>query len=154
MRPWIILAYHANASCHLGVARTLSMLEHIYCWIGMSICTRWWLRHCLQCQAQTSSRQTVRWPIISLPLLSGTGVAVSVDYFAPPPFTPRGNCHTLLFTDGFGRRAGMYAVSAEEVTAEGTADILVNKYIPLWGYPVSLLSDKGLYICFKLPYAV
>ena len=27
MRPWIMQACHANASCHLGVARTLSMLE-------------------------------------------------------------------------------------------------------------------------------
>ena len=27
MRPWIMQAYHANAFCHLGVARTLSTLE-------------------------------------------------------------------------------------------------------------------------------
>ena len=44
----------------------------------------------------------------------------------------------------------MYAVSAAEFTAEGTADILVNKYIPPWGCPVSLFSDKGLQFCSKL----
>ena len=48
MRPWIMQAYHAIASCHLGVARTLSMLECFYRWSGMSICTRWWLCRCLQ----------------------------------------------------------------------------------------------------------
>jgi len=48
----------------------------------MSISTRWWLRHCLQCQARKSSRQTARWPILSLPLPSGPGIAISVDYFA------------------------------------------------------------------------
>ena len=31
MRPWIMQACHANASCHLGVARALSMLERL-CW--------------------------------------------------------------------------------------------------------------------------
>ena len=48
----------------------------------------------------------------------------------------------------------MYAVSAAEFTAEGTADILVNKYIPLWGRPVSLLSDNGLQFCSKLSHAI
>ena len=154
MRPWIMQACHAKASCHLGVARTLSMLERFYWWIGMNVCTRWWLRRCLQCQARKSSRQTVRWPILSLPLPSGPGVAVSVDYFGPLPVTPRGNSYILLFTDRFSRRADMYAVSAAEFTAEGTADILVNKYIPLWGCPVSLLSDNGLQFCSKLSLAV
>ena len=60
MRPWIMQACHADASCHLGAARTLSMLERYYWWIGMSTCTKWWVRHCLRCQARKSSRQTCR----------------------------------------------------------------------------------------------
>lgn len=96
---------HANVSCHFGAARTLSMLERYYWWVGMSICTKWWIRHCLRCQARKSSRQTARWPILSLPLPSGPGVSVSVDYFGPLPVTPRGNTYILLFTDRFSRRA-------------------------------------------------
>ena len=37
MCPTIIHPCDANASCHLGVARTLSMLERFYWWIGMDI---------------------------------------------------------------------------------------------------------------------
>ena len=107
MRPWIMQACHANDSCHLGVARTLSMLERFYWLIGMSVCTRWWLRRCLPCQARKSSRQTVRWPILSLPLPSGPGVAVSVDYFGPLPVASRGDSYILLFTNRFSRRADM-----------------------------------------------
>ena len=44
MRLWIMQSCHANASCHLGVARTLCMPESFYWWIGKSVCTRWWLR--------------------------------------------------------------------------------------------------------------
>ncbi|CAB1110991.1 unnamed protein product [Ectocarpus sp. CCAP 1310/34] len=131
MRPWMMQVCHADASCHLGAARTLSMLERFYWWIGMSVCTKWWVRHCLRCQARKSSRQTPRWPTMSLPLPSGPGVSVSVDHFGPLPLTPRGNTYILLFTDRFSRHADMYAVTAEEFIAEGTAEILVNRYIPL-----------------------
>ena len=67
-----------------------------------------------------------------MPLPEGPGTAVSVDYFGPLPVTPRGNTYILLFTDRFSRRADMYAVTAAEFTAEGTADILINRYISLW----------------------
>ena len=46
----------------------------------------------------------------------------------------------------------MYVASHAEFTAQDT--VLVNNYIPLWGYPVSLLSDNGLHFCFKLSPAV
>ena len=48
----------------------------------------------------------------------------------------------------------MYAVSAAELTAEGTAEILVNKCIPLWGCSGSLHSDNGSQLCSKLSHAI
>ena len=154
MRPWIMQACHSTVSCHLGATRTLRMLERFYWWTGMNACTRWWLRHCLKCQARKTPRLTVRWPIISMPLPEGPGVAISVDYFGPLPVTPRGNTYILLVTDRFSRRADMFPVTAAEYTAEGTANVLVNKYIPLWGCPRTILSDNGLQFCSKLSQAV
>ena len=84
---------------------------------------------------------------LACPLLSlrnGPGITVSVDYFGPLPLTPRGKPYICLFTDRFGRRADMYAVEAAQFTTAGTADILVNQYIPLWGCPVTLISDNGM----------
>ena len=75
------------------------------------------------------TRQTVRWPTITLPLPEGPGIAVSIDYLGRLPVT--GNTYILLFTDHFSRRADMYAVTAAGFTAEGTAKILINQYIPL-----------------------
>ena len=48
----------------------------------------------------------------------------------------------------------MFATSEVEFTASGTAYILVDRYIPLWGCPVSLLSDNGLHFCSKLSRAL
>ena len=142
-RPWIMHACHADASCHLGVMRTLKMLERFYWWVGMEACTKWWVRRCLKSQARKTSRQTVRWPVLPIPLPNSPGVAVSADYCGPLPKTARGNSYILLFTDRFSRRADMFAVTTAEFTAEGTANILVNRFIPLWGCPSTSLFDNG-----------
>ena len=151
---WIMHACHANASCHLGVTRTLKMLER-FCWsIGIEVCTKWWVRRCLKCQARKTSRQTIRWPTLSIQLPNGHGISVSVDYFGPLPIRARGNYYIPLFTDRFSRLADMFAVTAAEFTAEGTANILVNRFIPLWGCPSTLLSDNGLQFGAQLATAV
>ena len=48
----------------------------------------------------------------------------------------------------------MFAVTAVEFTVEGTANILVNKCIPLRGCPRTILSDHGLQFCSKLSQSV
>ena len=89
-----------------------------------------------------------------MPLPEVPGVAVSVDYFGPLSVTTRGNTYTLRFTDRFSRQTDLLLVTAAEFTAEGTAKILVNQYIPLWGCPRPILSDNGLQFCSKLSQAV
>ena len=101
-----------------------------------------------------TSRLTVCWPIMSIPLPEGPGIAVNVDNLGPLPVMPRGNTDILIFTDRFGRRADMFTVTAAEFIAEGTANILISQYIPLWGCPRSILSDNRLQICSKLSHAV
>ena len=65
-----------------------------------------------------------------MPLPEAPGVALSVDYFGPLPVTPRGNTYILLITDRFSRRADVFPVTASEITAESTANVLVDKYFP------------------------
>ena len=91
---------------------------------------------------------------LSIPLPNGPGISVSVDYFGPLPIMTRGNSYILLFTDRFSRRVDMFAETAAEFTAEGTANILVNRFIPLWGCPSTRLSDNGLQFCAQLATAV
>ena len=112
------------------------------------------MRRCLKCQACKTSRQTVRWPVLPIPLPNSPGFAVSVDYFGLLPITARRNIYILLFTDRFSRRADMFAVITAEFTAEGTANILVNRFIRLCGYPSTLLSDNGPQFCARLATAV
>ena len=87
MHPWVLHTCYSTTSFHLGVSRTLSMLRCFYWWIGRDISTRWCLRHCLKCQARKTSRHTIRWSTLSLPLPNGPGILVSVDYSGPLPFS-------------------------------------------------------------------
>ena len=102
MRPCVMQACHSTASCHLGTALPTYARTFL---LGGYICnyTRWWLRNCWKCQARKTSRQTVRWPTITLSLPEGPSIAVSIDYFGLLPVTPRGNTYILLFTDRFSR---------------------------------------------------
>ena len=132
MRPWIMQACHSTASCPLSTKRILRMLERFYWWIGMRVNTRWWLRHCLKYQAR--KKHPTDCPMANhLHASPGRSWHRHVDYFGRLPATPRDDTYIVLITDRFSRRADMFAVTATEFTAEGTANVLVNKYIPLWG---------------------
>ena len=89
-----------------------------------------------------------------MPLPSGPGQIISVDYFGPLPITRQGNKHILLYTDRFSRHIAAYAVTQDERTAEGTARIFVEQYIPLWGCPHTLLSDNGTEFVARLSLAI
>ena len=108
----------------------------------------------MKCQARKTPRLIVRWPIISILLPEGPGIAIIVHYFDPLTATPRGKTHILAINHRFSRQAGTFAAIAAEFTAEGTANILVNEYIPLRGFPRTIVSDNGLLFCSKLLHAL
>lgn len=60
----------------------------------------------------------------------------------------------LPFPDRSRRRADMFAVTAAEFTAEGAANILINRFIPLWGCQRGMLSDNGRQVRPKRSQAV
>ena len=48
----------------------------------------------------------------------------------------------------------MFALTAAEFTAEGAVNVLINRYIPLWGRAHSIISDTGLLFCPTLSHVV
>ena len=154
IRPWVLRGCHADSVCHFGVTRTLQMLQRFNWWVGFDQSVRWWIRRCLFCQTRETSRQTIRWPTTFVPLPSGPGQIVSVEYFGPLPITRNGNKHKLLYTDRFSRHVAAYAMTQEERTAEATARIFVEQYISLWGCPHTLLSDNGSEFVARLSLAM
>ena len=128
LRPWAMDMTHKEA-VHLGEKVTLAMLERYYYWVGMASSVKWGIRRCYACQARKKTRDTVRWPLVSLPLSSGPGQMVAVDLLGSLPRTNQGNEHVLWVVDLFSRHAEGYALSADGKTAQGGAAKLVHDYI-------------------------
>lgn len=109
----------------------------------MSQSVRWFVSHCIPCQASKSSRRAHRWPLISLPLPSRPGEMVAFDILGPLPTTKKGNKYILLLVDLFSRHAEPYALTSDEKTATGCATKIADDYIIRWGCPKYLLSDRA-----------
>ena len=142
LRPWVMNSAYKEA-VHLGEKVTLGLLQRYYWWIGMVELVKWWIWWCYTGQARKSTRQTVRWPLISLPLPSRLEYMVSFDRLGPLPTTARGNAYVFLVVDLFSRHAEACAITKGEKNTEGCAARLVNDYIPRWGCPHTFSSDGG-----------
>ena len=143
--PWTMDCAHKEA-VHLGQKVTPGLLQRFYWWIGMAKSVKWWIRRCYTCQARKSTRQTVRWPLISLPLPNRPGQMVAFDLLEPLPTTAKGNAYVFLVVGSFSRHAEAYAITKEEKTMEGCAARLVHDYIPRWGAhtPFYLTAEQNL----------
>lgn len=120
----------------------------------MKACTKWWARCYFMCQAGDTFRQALRCPVLSIPLPKRPDVSISVDYVGAFLIKAGGNSVILFFIDHFGRHADTYVVIAAEFPAEGTANILVNRFVSLWKSLSTLLSDNGSQFCAQLATAV
>ena len=154
MRPWVLHTCYSTTSCHFSVARTLGMLRRFHWWIGMDISTHWWLRRCLKFQARKTSRQTIRWPTLSLPLPNDPGILVNVDYFgvlpialgaeltfysSPTDSAAAPTCTLLLRPNSL--HLARLTSSSTATSLSGVASLL-------------FFSDNGLQFCSKLSRAL
>lgn len=139
-RPRVMHNCYALVLCHLGVRRTLRMLEGVYWCVSTESSTRRWIRHCLRCRGRNNDLDTVRWPTLTTLLPNGPDELVSVDYFGALVVTVRHAC-ILIFTDRFNRRADMFAITSNEFR-----NYCQRGYRPT--------TNHGLQFCLKLSVAV
>ena len=131
VRPWVLRTCHSTTSCHLGVSRTLSMPRRFYWWVVMDISTRWWLRPLPQVPGEQgfAPNNSLAYPfLVVTKRLRHSRQRVLLW---PPTFNAsRQRLHTPFYGP-LQPRADMYATPEAQFTASGTADILVDRYIPL-----------------------
>ena len=80
VRPWVMEACHWTDSCDLGTTARVDWYVHLHPVVASPL---------PELSAQKTSRLTVRWRIISMPLPERPRITVSVDYFGPLAVTPR-----------------------------------------------------------------
>jgi transposase InsO family protein len=87
----------------------------------------------------SSMARSVRCPLISTPISPLEFIAI--DVLGPLPITTRGNRFVLCITDRFSKMS--VAVPLKNQSTSVVAQILVDRWIAVFGIPVTLLSDNG-----------
>ena len=141
LRETALLAHHNHAmASHRGVHKTLSALQLLYYWPGLTSQTYRWVTRCHDCGAKKSTgrkrRAALKQYILGAPL-----ERIAVDILGPLPLTPRGNQYVLVVTDYFTKWTESYAIPDQ--TAPTVAEKLVAEFISRYGVPRQLHSDQG-----------
>ena len=124
---------------HPGIKGTRKLIQHRFVWHGMNKDITSWVRNCPECQKGKILRHN-KAPIQKFDLPSERFANLHVDIVGP--LSPS-NGYRYLFTavDRYSR--WITATPMTEITAEATAQALLNGWIQYYGVPESITTDRG-----------
>ena len=143
MRPGIMGAAHASLlGGHQGEMKTRERIREDFWWPGFEADVAGFLRQCLICQEATDKSRPQRTAQQLFVLPESPNDRVHVDLHGPFKDENMEKNFILVITDAFSK----YTVLAPlpHKTSEATADLILQKWIYLFGVPKVLVSDGGL----------
>jgi transposase InsO family protein len=134
-------AHSAAYSGHFGVDKTLKRLAKCYWWSTMASDVGDYCRACHVCQ-RTKSRTTRQMGELQpLPVPEEPWRDITMDFVFGLPKSNSGHTGILVVVDRFSKMVRL-APCSEEVTAEGTAKLLLGHVIRSHGVPRTIVSDR------------
>ena len=137
-RKRVVLACHDEMG-HLGMDRTLLLLQDRVYWPGMSRDVREHIRACGRCKwcKEKPQREEIDQTEAQYPL-----ELVHVDFLTiGGKKDPRKDINVLVVTDHFTRFAQAYVTTSQ--TAVTVAKVLFTQYFTHYGWPTKLITDQG-----------
>ena len=135
------LAHYTKVAGHPGATKMIAALVRQWFWPSMAKDCLATVRQCPACVAKRLKRGPKR----SVPLTIFPPIRplefIAIDVLGPLPTTARGNRFVLCITDRFSKMS--VAVPLKDQTASVVAQTLVDRWIAVFGIPVTLLSDNG-----------
>ena len=125
---------------HLGVTRTLLKLRRMFYWPGYKGDIARWCRHCKVCESYKAGHNPKRAPLQQR--FVGTVLdKIALDVIGPIRESARGHNYILVVSDYYSKFVDAYPIPDQ--TAQTVADILVTRWICIFGCPLSIHSDQG-----------
>ena len=125
---------------HMGFARTSKKLQMKYFWHRMNEDVRAWIDVCPTCNQRKIINRHGRAPM-QVSLVGERGQRVAIDLMGPFCKTHRGNQHIMVIIDHFTKYA--MAIPLQQVKAEDIAEAFVTRWIPIFGAPRQVHTDRG-----------
>src|SRR5215217_6220116 len=141
IKTHILRSIHdAPTSGHLGVAKTYDRLAASYHWLNQWIDVADYVRSCVVCQQ--AKQRSGRTPGLHQPIeIVPKAHTIALDFLGPLNRTARGKNSIAVILDSFTKRVFLEAVNTN-ITAEQTADIIINRVVRHQGLPRAIRSDR------------
>ena len=130
---------HVTAG-HCGIARTLQNIRFRYFWPYMQQYVRHWTSSCHTCQTRKNPNRKAKAPLQTY-LLGAPWERVNVDFTGEYQETDDGYRYIATFTCSYTKFT--VAVPLRSMQAQEVADALLSHWIPYFGVPSELHTDKS-----------
>jgi hypothetical protein len=135
-------AHDSPTGGHMGMAKTMARLTSTCWWPGMKAMIADYVRGCLTCAATKPSLQKPAGTLRPLPIPDKPWRVITIDFVGPLPRTADYFNYVLVVQDKFSKMAHFIATTTN-VTAEETANLLLEHVVRLHGLPEAIISDRG-----------
>lgn len=142
LRPAILRSFHdSSIAGHLGEAKTYARIRNRYYWQGMYKDVQYWIKTCQHCSMRKSYPIVSQFPLGQLPTPTAAFQCLGIDVLGPLPITTKGYKYILCITDYYTRYP--IAIPMTNQRANTIAKLLVEEVFLVYGFPASILSDRG-----------
>ena len=132
--------HDGKVAAHLGRRRTLHALQHFCYWFKMYSDVAFWIKSCEKCQRRKHAQPKPRAPM-KIYVSGDRNEIIAMDVCGPLVKSKNGNQYVLVITDCFSKYTEAYAMPNQQAVT--VAEILVKKWIHVYGEPQQVHSDQG-----------
>lgn len=134
--------HDSPAAGHFGIAKTCELVSRTFTWPSMRKYIKRYVGGCETCQRNKSSNHKPYGLLQPLPVPDRPWSSVSVDFIAQLP-PSMGYTAICVFVDRFTKMAH-FSPTTDEVDAEGTVDLFIQRVFSAHGLPDDIVSDRGV----------
>jgi hypothetical protein len=127
---------------HVGRTKMLEKIQRYFWWPKLREGVEDFLRVCDACQRNKVDTSLPAGLLQPLPIPSRRWESISMDFITDLPKTVNGNDAILVVVDRLSKYAH-FIPTTDQLSAEGLADVFVDRVFKLHGMPKQVLTDRG-----------
>jgi len=142
IRLKILRECHDNIlASHFGMARTHELVSRNYWWPKMNKLLREYVKSCDTCARSKAPKHRSFGLLQPLPIPSRPWGSIAMDFITDLP-TVRAKNSILVVVDRLTKMAH-FTPCSKSITAEETAQLILDRIVRLHGLPKEIVSDRG-----------